>query len=243
MRDQAILDHIVEASGVGPEDVVLEIGPGEGFLTRTLAKKCKKVLALEIDRSLAEKLKSDLPPNVELRQGDALELNEQQIQESLGESWHLVSNLPYEITSRTLQKFLSGSPKPLSITLLIQKEVAERIVGRGGMSRLAVFCGYHALPKVLFAVPPGAFSPPPKVDSAVIRLEVRQDSLLDPVSEERLFKLSAAAFAEKRKTLANSLKSVLGKNSSEIIEKSGLNPMARPEEISLEQWIHLARTV
>lgn len=237
LRDENILRKIVEASGVGPDDTVLEIGPGEGYLTRILAEKTKNVIAVEIDRHLAENLKkAGLPANVEIRQGNALEL-------VLGKPFHLVSNLPYEITTAVLQKFLLGSPKPASITLLIQKEVAERIMAKGGMNRLALLCGYHALPKILFTVPKGAFSPPPKVESAVIRLEIRQKPLLDPVSEERLFKLSEAAFAQKRKTLANSLGSVLGADASEKIKKAGFDPKSRPEQIKLEQWILLASRV
>jgi len=237
LRDEAILRRIVDASGVGPEDFVLEIGPGEGLLTRILAEKAKKVLAVEIDRHLFENLqKADLPANVEVRQGNALEI-------SIEEPFKIVSNLPYEITTATLQKFLLSSHKPATITLLIQKEVAERIVGKNGASRLTLFCGYHALPKLLFTVPRGAFSPPPKVESAVIHLEVRQNSLLDPVSEEQFFRLTNAAFAEKRKTLANSLKSILGVDVAEKLKKANLDPKSRPEEISLEQWIFLAQSV
>lgn len=247
LKDPRIIAKIVEGAGVSKDDAVLEIGPGRGILTRALAAAAKKVLTVEIDRRLHALLIEDgLPANVELLRGDALALDSADLAAKLGADWKLVSNLPYEITSKTLEKFLPLRARtgtgPTSVTLMLQKEVGERILAKPGrMNRLALFCGYYAEPRVLFSVPRGAFSPPPKVDSCVIRLDVRTAPLLSPAEEALFFRLIAAAFASKRKQIKNSFGSLLGSAAADRLTAAGLSPEARPEEITLNQWVTLAR--
>lgn len=247
LTDRDIIRRIVEASGVAENDAVLEIGPGRGILTRALAAASKKILSVEIDRRLHALLALEgLPANVELLRASALDLTADTIAASLGPDWKLVSNLPYEITSKTLEKFLPMRARagtgPTSLTLMLQKEVGERIVAKpGAMNRLAAFCGYYAEPRLLFDVPAGAFSPPPRVRSCVIRLDIRPSVALSGLQEAAFFRLLAAGFAEKRRQLKNSLAPILGKDVAGRLRDAGLRPEARPEETSLEQWMTLAQ--
>ena len=247
LTDPSIVAKIVAGAGVSGDDAVLEIGPGRGILTRALAAAAGKVLTVEIDRRLHALLVADgLPANVQLLRGDALALDPEDLAAKLGRDWKLVANLPYEITSKTLEKFLplrarTGSG-PTSVTLMLQKEVGERIVAKpGGMNRLALFCGYFAEPRLLLSVPRGAFSPPPKVESCVIRLDLRQALPLDESGEALFFRLISAAFAAKRKQIKNSIGSLLGPRADSRMKAAGISPEARPEEITLNQWVTLAR--
>ncbi|MEK7546157.1 MAG: 16S rRNA (adenine(1518)-N(6)/adenine(1519)-N(6))-dimethyltransferase RsmA [Patescibacteria group bacterium] len=249
LTDANIVRRIVEASGVGQDDAVLEIGPGRGILTRALAESASKVLTVEIDRRLhALLVEEGLPSNVELIRASALDIEPETLSEKLGADWKLVANLPYEITARTLERFLPMRAEtgkgPTSITLMLQKEVGERIVAkRGEMSRLAVFCGYYASSRVIFDVPAGAFSPPPKVRSCVVRLDLRSGVPLTGPQEAVFFRLLSAGFSEKRRQLKNTLASVLGPAAADRLREAGIAPEARPEETSLEQWITLAQQV
>jgi 16S rRNA (adenine1518-N6/adenine1519-N6)-dimethyltransferase len=242
LKDLGIVQRIVEESGVSSDDVILEIGPGRGILTQELAKKARKVVAIEIDRSLAAELKAkNWPGTVEIHLGNILEFGELELKKLVGETYKIVTNLPYDITSEFLKKFLGGPNRPVSITVMIQKEVGERIVTKDGKwSRLAVFCGYQALTKMLFSVPPSAFNPPPHVDSCVIRLDLRTEPLLEPTRERLLFKLTEFAYAEKRKTLANSLRPILGSDAAAKLRAVGQDPQERPERITLAKWLFLA---
>ncbi len=247
LKDSGIVRKMVEGSGVTQEDAVLEIGPGRGILTRALAEAARKVMTVEIDRRLHGLLVEDgLPANVELIRGSALDLQVGALAEKLGSDWKLVSNLPYEITSRTLERFLpmrhETGTGPTSVTLMLQKEVGERITAKpGAMNRLAAFCGYYADARLLFDVPAGAFDPPPKVRSCVIRLDIRPQTPLTGDQEAFFFRLLAAGFSEKRRQLKNTLSSVFGASAAERLRAAGLRPEARPEETSLQQWITLAQ--
>jgi 16S rRNA (adenine1518-N6/adenine1519-N6)-dimethyltransferase len=247
LTNQSIVAKIAAGAGVSADDAVLEIGPGRGILTRALAAAAKKVLTVEIDRRLHALLVEDgLPPNVELLRGDALALQPAELTAKLGADWKLVANLPYEITSKTLEKFLPMRAEtghgPTSVTLMLQREVGERILAKAGdMNRLALFCGYYAEPRLLFSVPRGAFSPPPKVDSCVIRLDIRSATPLSGNEEALFFRLISTAFAAKRKQIKNTIGTMLGPSAAARLAAAGLSPEARPEEITLNQWVTLAR--
>ncbi len=247
LTDKTIIGKIVAGSGVTKNDAVLEIGPGRGILTRALAAAAKKVLTVEIDRRLHTLLEEEgLPANVELLRVNALELDGAALEASLGAEWKLIANLPYEITSKTLETFLpmrSRSGKgPTSVTLMLQKEVGERVTAKpGNMNRLALFCGYYSEPKILFSVPAGAFSPPPKVQSCVVRFEIRPTAALDGRQEQQFFKLITLGFSEKRRQLKNTLRSMLGDDASALLVSSGISPEARPEEVPPQKWITLAQ--
>ncbi len=246
LTDRSIVAKIAAGAGVSKDDAVLEIGPGRGILTRALAETARRVLTVEIDRRLHALLVEDgLPGNVELLRSDALALEPADLAAKLGTDWKLVANLPYEITSKTLEKFLPMRSRtgtgPTSITLMLQKEVGERILAKpGAMNRLALFCGYYSVPARLFSVARGAFSPPPNVDSCVIRLDVREDVALDGDEEALFFRLIEAAFSEKRKQIKNTIGGLLGPAASDRLAAAGLSLSVRPEEISLNQWVTLA---
>lgn len=249
LTDAGVVRKIVDASGVTKGDAVLEIGPGRGILTRALASAAGKVLTVEIDRRLhALLVEEGLPANVELLRASALDLDAEALSAKLGPDWKLVSNLPYEITAKTLEHFLpmraATGTGPTSLTLMLQKEVGERIAAKpGDMNRLAAFCGYYSDARVLFDVPAGAFSPPPKVRSSVVRFDVRPSVPLDGAQEALFFRILAAAFAGKRRQLKNSLAPVLGPDVTVRLNDVGIAPEARPEEIPLQRWITLAQRV
>lgn len=249
LTDPAIVARIAAGAGVSKDDAVLEIGPGRGILTRALSGAAKTVLAVEIDRRLHALLVEDgLPANVELLRGDALALDAAALAARLGADWKLVANLPYEITSKTLEHFLPMRAEtgtgPTSVTLMLQKEVGERLLAKAGqLNRLALFCGYYAQAKRLFAVPRGAFSPPPDVDSCVIRFDVRPSPLLPKPQEALFFRLTEAAFAARRKQIKNTIGPLLGPEPAARLAAAGLSPEDRPEEITLNQWVTLARGV
>lgn len=247
LKDQGIIRKIVEGSGVTKDDAVLEIGPGRGILTRALSEAAGKVLTVEIDRRLESLLVEEgLPSNVELIRASALDLTPEDLEAKLGADWKLVANLPYEITAKTLERFLpmraESGKGPTSVTLMLQKEVGERITAKAGdMNRLAAFCGYYAQAKILFEVPPGAFSPPPKVRSCVVRFDIRPSVALSGEQEAHFFRLLAVGFSEKRRQLKNTLSSVLGPDAATRLRDAGIAPEARPEETSLKQWMTLAQ--
>lgn len=243
LTDAKVVRRVVEASGAGKDDAVLEIGPGRGVLTRALAERAGRVLAVEIDRRLASELDaSGLPPNVEVRLGDILRTDLKDVERALGTDYHVVANLPYEVTTEVLRKLLASPHGPASATVMVQKEVGERVVEKDGRaSRLSLFCGYFSEPELLFLVPSGAFSPPPRVDSCVVRFVRRPRRLLPPDEEGRFFALTEAAFAAKRKKVGNSLRTMLGEDAEKALAGAGINPDARPEQIHLNAWLSLAR--
>ncbi len=247
LTDKTIINKIVKGSDVTKDDTVLEIGPGRGVLTRALAETAKKVVTVEIDRRLHALLEEEgLPSNVELLRASILDLDSEALEASLGADWKLVANLPYEITSKTLERFLpmrsSTGKGPTSITLMLQKEVGERIVAKpGDMNRLAVFCGYYADAKILFPVSAGAFSPPPRVQSCVVRFDIRPLPPLSGREEVLFFKLIAVGFSEKRRQLKNTLRSLLGPDAAAQLVAAGISPEARPEEVPPQKWITLAQ--
>lgn len=241
LHDSATIRRIVETSGVGASDAVLEIGPGEGALTRELACRVRRLTAIEVDRRLFSALDGALPPHVEVRLGDIMHTDLATIHEELG-VYHVVANLPYDMTTDILKRLLSDANGPKTATLMVQKEVGERIVEKDGKtSRLSLFCGYYSVPSLRFCVGKGAFSPPPKVDSCVLRFEKRPQPLLAPDEARHFFALTDAAFAEKRKKVGNTLKRFFGDRTEERLRSAGIEASTRPEKIRLDKWMTLAR--
>ena len=235
--DRRVPEGIVKAADVGPGDQVLEIGPGLGIMTRVLARKADRVVAIELDRDLAAALPGLVPANVEIIQGDALDFDPAS---RFDRPYKLVANLPYTITSPFLFRYLEIRPAPISIVVMIQREVAERITAReGALSYLAVAVQSVATVRLVRLVPPGAFHPRPKVESAVIRLDPRPEPLVPPERRARFLALVRAGFTQPRKTLANSLAQGLGVPRPEAaarLERAGIAPERRPHELSLENW-------
>ncbi|HED37081.1 MAG TPA: ribosomal RNA small subunit methyltransferase A, partial [Ignavibacteria bacterium] len=257
-----VYDRIIDAADLKSSDVVLEVGPGLGFLTSKLALKARKVIAIELDDKLAEVLKTGLisreVENVEVVNDNILELgienfefrinNKKNIQNSKfnppagrQNSFKIVANLPYNITSVFLRKFLSAENKPELVVLMLQKEVAERIVAKKGkMSLLAVSVQFYAEAEVIQTVPSNNFWPEPKVDSAIVRIEAKllrffgkNRRSLASLDEKEFFRLVKIGFSAKRKMLKNNLANgchITREEAEQWLKKSGLSPKVRAQE-------------
>jgi 16S rRNA (adenine1518-N6/adenine1519-N6)-dimethyltransferase len=227
---------------VGAGDLVIEVGPGPGGLTRALLETGAEVVAVEKDerfRPLLEELATAWP-RLRLVFGDALAVDEARL--AAGAPAHLVSNLPYNVGTPLLVKWLTGPWTPASLTLMFQKEVAERIVaapGEHAYGRLAVLVQATCRGQKVMDVPARAFTPPPKVESAVVRLEPHPEGA-EPGALRALEKVTAAAFGQRRKMLRSSLKALGGES---LVEEAGLDPQARAETIDLAGFLRLAAAV
>lgn len=253
LTDQHILDKMMQAAGLGPETGVLEIGPGIGALTERLALEAKGVVALELDDRLVPVLRelfSD-QPHVQIIHGDAMKLDlHQLIREHLGDCSRIsvVANLPYYVTSPILMRLLEEKLPLDRVVVMIQKEVAERLTavpGSKAYGSLTVAAGYYAETEWVTKVPAHVFIPQPQVDSAVIRLNVRQHPPVDVKNEALFFRVIRAAFGQRRKTLLNALSSGLsGGEGKETIHQAaleaGIDPKRRGETLSLEEFAQLA---
>lgn len=249
--EEEIYDKVVEAAEIDKEDMILEVGPGLGFLTAKLAARAKQVVAVEVDDKLADFLKtamlSQKIANVSIINADITKLAL-----NLGSSakYKVVANLPYNITSFFLRKFLTSEHRPSLMSLLIQKEVAERIVAQpGDMSMLALSVQFFSEARIIAYVSPQSFWPAPKVDSAIIRItsmseEARKKKGLEGLDEKKFFRLAKFGFSAKRKMLKNNLAAgfhVPVAAAQAKIEQIGLDGKVRAEALSLEQWIKLYR--
>jgi len=231
-------ERIVDAAAIGKSDTVLEIGPGTGMLTAPLLSRAKRVIAVEADAQLAEKLKEKFRAEIadrrlELISGDIRAFDPS----SIKGSYTLVANIPYYLTGEIIRDFLSAKHKPASMTLLVQKEVAERIARSKKESILSIAVKAYGAPKYLFTVPRGAFVPAPSVDSAVISISNIQMPFVSKKEEGRFFEVLRAGFAHKRKLLAGNLGAVAGKEAvRSAFEKAGVPEKARAEDIALPKW-------
>jgi 16S rRNA (adenine1518-N6/adenine1519-N6)-dimethyltransferase len=237
--DRSILQSIVEVAGLSKKDTVVEIGPGPGSLTRLLAEKVKRVVAIEFDGKLFERLKQDLIGyrNVELVLGDALKFP----YEDIGE-FKVVANIPYYITTPILFRLLDAKKHLKTMTLTIQKEVAQRIVaGPGGRDYgvLSIMVQYQTNPELKFVIPKEAFRPAPKVDSAVVHIEILEKPSVIVKNEKIFARVIKTAFSQRRKTLSNSLKG-FGKDIGEKLLQCEIDPRRRPETLSLDEFACLA---
>jgi 16S rRNA (adenine1518-N6/adenine1519-N6)-dimethyltransferase len=246
LRDRAILAAIVDAAAVGPRDRVLEIGPGPGTLTAVLAERAAEVLAVELDTAFRADLGrlAERHPSLRVHFGDVLEIDLPTLLD--GGLWKCVANIPYYITSPLVARLLDERGRFSLLALLMQKEVAERIDARRGrdVGPLSYFVQYHARTRVALTVPAAAFTPPPKVESALLVLEPRERPLVD-VAYERIRPIVVAAFAARRKMLRGSLRGLPGMDPARLegwLRAAGVPPEARPEELSLEDFGRLAAT-
>lgn len=239
LYDPSILTMIIEAAGLSGDDTVVEVGPGPGRLTRLLADTVQKLIAIELDQDLYEKLRSDFIGyrNVELIHGDALKFP----YESIGR-FKVVSNIPYYITTPIIFRLLEAKENLESMTLTIQKEVAERIAARPGgkdYGVLSIMVQYNALPEMKFIIPKEAFRPAPKVDSAVLHMRILEKPSVEVADEKMFFKVVKTAFSQRRKTLSNSLKG-FGGNIKELLTTAGIDPVRRAETLGLREFARLS---
>lgn len=238
--DTSILLDIIRSANLSDRDTVIEIGPGPGNLTRLLAERVNKVIAIELDPHLYSRLAEQLKDldNVELVSGDALKFPYEQ----LG-SFKVVSNIPYYITTPIIFRLIEVRSVLESMTLTIQKEVAERIVAGPGTKDygvLSIMVQFRAEPELTFIIPKEAFRPVPKVDSAVIHMRLRREPAVSVPDESVFFRVVKTAFSQRRKTLSNSLKS-LSKDVKDILHRAGIDPQRRPETLTLEEFANLSR--
>lgn len=237
--DPSILLRIITAADLQPDDTVVEIGPGPGSLTRLLADHVRRVIAIELDGHLFESLKTKLRhlDSVELVHGDALKYP----YENIGR-FKVVSNIPYYITTPVIFRLLDARENLETMTLTIQREVAERIVALPGGKEygvLSIMVQYYAEATLKFLIGKEAFRPVPKVDSAVIHLKMRTRPAVTVSDEDLLFRVIRTAFAQRRKTLSNSLKPI-SPDIREVLVRTGIDPRRRPETLSISEFAKLA---
>ena len=244
LQDPFALEAITAAAKIQPTDTVLEIGPGLGSLTRYLSVSAKQVIAVELDRKMIAPLQAVLASytNVRVQQGDILELSPKDL---ITETDYLVvANIPYYITSAVIRHLLESDPKPRSIVLTIQKEVAERICAKpGDLSLLALSVQVYGKPRIEARIPADAFFPAPKVDSAVLVIDIYPAPQIKQELLDTFFRLIKAGFSQKRKTLRNSLSAGLHispSNAAEMLTKLNIDPQRRAETLNLTEWSNLA---
>lgn len=249
-----ICPKMAELSEVDENTGVIEIGPGIGVLTNELAKRAKKVVSIEIDRRLLPVLNETLSEfsNVKVLNADILKINlKELIREEFNNVENVVvcANLPYYITSPVIMKLLEGKLRLKSIVAMVQKEVAERIcagVGTRESSNITVTVNYYSKPKILFLVSKAEFTPSPKVDSAVIKLDINDGNSVKVKDEEVFFKVVKSVFLQRRKTILNSLSKGLNLDKAvieKILLKLGLDINLRAENLTMEQFISLANYI
>ena len=248
--DGNIVRKIVRSADIGKDDYVLEIGPGMGTLTEELALNAKKVIALEIDERLRPVLAETLDPydNVEVVYGDVLKLPLREIIEEKcgGQPVKVVANLPYYVTTPIIGRLIEEELPLQSISVMVQKEVADRMVAKPhtkDYGSLTLFVGFYTEPQIMMKVPKTVFMPQPKIDSSVIRLNVKKD--LPDTNRDSYFKLVRAAFSKRRKTLINALSTYgLEADKEEIREalrRAGIEETVRGEDLHMDDYIRLAR--
>lgn len=244
LKDRAVLAQVAEYAQVSKEDTVLEIGPGLGTLTAELLRRAKRVIAVELDQSLASKLPGQFPgTSLEVVNQDILQYNLQQ----LPDNYSVVANVPYYITSKIITLLTTTTNKPRTIVLLVQKEVAQRLAAKpGNLSILAISAQLYAEVSLGDVVPAALFTPPPKVDSQVVVLHMRPSPLVTPEQEKKLFQLVKVGFSSKRKKLVSNLAGGLRipkQDVEELLHHMAISPLSRAEDVSLEQWIKMAQNL
>ena len=247
LEDPLALERIVSSAEIRETDTVLEIGPGLGSLTRYLAVSAREVVAVELDQDLLSPLKAVLAPyeNIRLIHGDILDLSPQEL--ALQPNYLVVANIPYYITSAVIRHLLEKEPKPRRIVLTIQKEVAQRIcAGPGDMSLLALSVQVYGQPRIAEQIPAEAFFPAPKVDSAVLVVDIYPSPLIREELLDSFFQLVKAGFSQRRKTLRNSLSAGLHispMEAAELLGGANIDPQRRAETLSLGEWEALSEQV
>lgn len=246
LYDEALLRSLVEATGVGPTDGVLEIGPGAGTLTRCLCEAAGRVVAVEVDRDVLPFLRAatDAFDNLTIVEGDVRRLDLDEICRPLGEGFFVIANIPYNITTPILDLLWESRLPIRQISVMVQKEVADKLLAAPSTSAYgltSVRCQYLTTPHLVQVVPAECFTPPPKVDSAFVRMEMRAQPPASVADEALLWRMVRAGFSLRRKTLTNALKGVVeGEALRAALRSLGLAETVRGEALGVEAWIALA---
>ena len=237
------LSLIADTAYLKEGERVLEVGPGEGALTRELLARGAQVIAVEKDHRLIPILKKTFAKEIRKKQlmlveGDALELSFSDLK--IRGKYKVVANIPYYITGALIKKFLSEKRSATSLVLLVQKEVAERIARSKKESILSLSVKVYGEPAYVKTVPRGAFNPPPKVDSAILLISnISRIHLKDAAAEAKFFTILKTGFGQKRKFLKRNLEKLLGANADALFKNAGVSDKARAEDLSLSQWLKL----
>lgn len=245
--DRSVLQLIVQAADITPNDEVLEVGAGTGVLTRELARHAQRVVAVELERDMLTLLRKITQPytHIELVAHNLLYLNPQTLFEQ--RPYKLVANLPYYITAPTFRHFLESANAPRLMVVMVQWEVAQRIIAApGDLSVLAISIQLYGKPQIVARVPARAFYPAPKVDSAIVRVDVSPQSPLLAQERERFFRVVQAGFGEKRKQLHNSLTHGLHYKNEQVrawLAVANIDASRRAETLSIDEWIQLWRII
>lgn len=244
--DERVLRSLTSAAELASQDTVVEVGPGLGILTRELAKKAGRVIAIEVDSRLASVLKETLVPypNVTIINADVLEIDPQALL-AKETPYKVVANLPYYIASAVLRHFLETSTKPRLMVITVQKEVAQAIVAQPGkMGILSVGVQFYGKPTIVDYVPARSFYPPPKVSSAILRIDLYERPPVAVEDEALFFKVVRGGFSAPRKQLHNSLAQGLAiptADAAALLKKAGISQRRRAETLSLEEWATVYR--
>ncbi len=240
--DESVVRKIIVAAQIKKGEHVLEIGPGTGLLTRALVEAGARVTAIEADKDLIEPLHVKFGEQINLIFGDALHTNYQ----LPTTNYKLVANLPYSITSEILKHFLTNADQPSQMILMVQKEVAERIIAtKGKMSLLSVACQLYGECSRVTNVPRGAFRPVPKVDSAVVKVDLQAKKAMD-FDPEQVILIAKMGFSSRRKQLHKNLSALPDISSDQVkkaLEEMGLDPRLRAQDLSIEDWIRLTHKI
>jgi len=246
LKSAAYLRAIADAAHVEKGDYVLEIGPGEGALTKELLARGATVLAVEKDHRLIPML--EVAFTQEIKEGRLTVIEDDALRFDISshlpnQAYKLVANIPYYITGALFRKFLSGNHQPTTLVFLVQKEVGERIAKEKKESILSLSVKVYGRVKYVKTVPRGAFSPPPDVDSAILSInDISKNNFDNATHEEKFFQLVKAGFAQKRKMLKKNISGILGAGTEARMHAAGIADTARAEDIPLEKWLKLSRT-
>ena len=249
--DRNILNKVIRTARVEKEDVVLEVGPGLGEMTLALARQVKRVIAIEIDLKLVAILNKKMKdyPNVEVVKGDILKVDFRQFLKREGHPIKVVANLPYQISTPLLFRFIESKEAFSTFTLMLQKEVAERMVappGRKEYGPLSIFIQIFLDVSIRFFIKPSAFFPPPKVESAVVHMVWKEKPMIETNDEEWFKRVVRACFGYRRKTLVNALKHselFLPEPVELKMEAIGIDPRRRPETLTIQEFAGLAEAL
>lgn len=236
LTDEGVLDTIVEAAHILPSDTIVEIGPGIGVLTKELVQRAKRVIAIERDARFPALIREFTanPANLTIILGNALRVS------FPADPYTIVANIPYHITSPLLRHAFLESPRPpRTATLLLQRDVAEKIVDAKHAGLLGITVRLFGEPRIIARVPPGAFLPPPKVESAILQIESFSEPRANRKTIDRLLRLAKTAFGQKRKMLRRSIGAFHG--GMELLSTASVRPERRPETLTIEEWLALAQ--
>jgi len=243
LHDQNVIGRIVDVMEPGPDDHFVEIGPGQGAMTQPLSARCRKLDVVEIDRDLADRLETQAwMSDVDLHRADALAFDFTTISNE-PRSLRLAGNLPYNISTPLIFRLLENASLIEDMHFMLQYEVVQRLAagpGSKNWGRLGIMAQFHCRVEALFEVPPEAFTPQPKVKSAIVRLAPHKGAGQQNCNKRKLGQVVQAAFAQRRKTLRNNLKGLID---SAALEALGIDPGARAETLTLEQFVEITNAV